>query len=58
MRATWDSYVIEILMIAGLLVYAINYTIGKSKNSVLASAWYQAHKELLESNFEIVGKYL
>ncbi|XP_062517904.1 PAT complex subunit CCDC47-like [Corticium candelabrum] len=55
MRATWDSYVIEILMIAGLLVYAINYTIGKSKNSVLASAWYQAHKELLESNFEIVG---
>ena len=58
MHSTWDSYIVEILMVAGLLVYALNYTIGKSKNSLLASSWYKAHKEILEANFEVVGKEL
>lgn len=54
-HSTWDSYILEILMVAGLMVYAVNYTIGKSKNSLLASSWYKAHREILEANFEVVG---
>ena len=42
-------------MAAGILVYFINFFTGKSKNARVASAWFDAHKELLESNFALVG---
>ncbi len=45
-------------MLAGLGVYFLNFLAGKAKNSKLAQAWFNAHKELLESNFHIVGRYL
>lgn len=46
----------EILMVTGLLAYIMNYIIGKNKNSRLAQAWFNSHRELLESNFALVGK--
>ncbi len=46
----------EILMVTGLLAYIMSYLIGKNKNSRLAQAWFNSHRELLESNFALVGK--
>lgn len=46
----------EILMVTGLLAYIMNYIIGKNKNSRLAQAWFSSHRELLESNFALVGE--
>jgi len=55
LRTNWDSFYLEMLMLAGLGVYCLNFLAGKSKNSKLATAWFNAHKELLETNFSIVG---
>lgn len=46
----------EILMVTGLLAYIMNYIIGKNKNSRLAHTWFNSHRELLESNFALVGE--
>ena len=56
LRTNWDSFYMEMLMLAGLGVYFLNFLAGKSKNNRLAQAWLNAHKELLEANFSIVGK--
>lgn len=55
LRARWDSFYLEILMIAGLLVYFINYIAGKSKNCRIAETWFNDHKQILEENFSLVG---
>ena len=43
------------LMIAGIVVYFLNFFTGKSKNQRIANAWFTAHKSLLDSNFALVG---
>jgi len=55
LRTNWDSFYLEMLMLAGLSVYLLNFLHGKSKNNKLAQAWFQSHKELLEANFAVVG---
>ncbi|XP_043911128.1 PAT complex subunit CCDC47 [Protopterus annectens] len=55
LQNSWESYYMEILMVTGLLAYIMNYIIGKNKNNRLAQAWFNSHKELLESNFALVG---
>uniref|UniRef100_A0A3Q3XGW9 PAT complex subunit CCDC47 n=1 Tax=Mola mola TaxID=94237 RepID=A0A3Q3XGW9_MOLML len=55
LQNSWESYYMEILMVTGLLAYIMNYIIGKNKNSRLAHAWFSSHRELLESNFALVG---
>lgn len=55
LRARWDSFYLEILMVAGLLVYFINYIAGRSKNYRIAEAWLNDHKQLLLDNFSLVG---
>nr|CAB3228587.1 coiled-coil domain-containing protein 47-like [Phallusia mammillata] len=52
---SWDKYFIEILMVAGLSVYLINFFIGKTKNGNIASAWLKCHLEFLQTQFELVG---
>ena len=37
--------------------YLLNYMNGKAKNQRLATAWLNCHRELLESNFSLVGAY-
>lgn len=54
-RANWDSYWLEILMIAGLIVYFLNFATGKSKNTKIANVWFQTHRSMLEENFSLVG---
>uniref|UniRef100_A0A0A9Z0B6 PAT complex subunit CCDC47 n=4 Tax=Lygus hesperus TaxID=30085 RepID=A0A0A9Z0B6_LYGHE len=54
-RSNWDSFYLEMLMIAGLVVYFINFFSGKSKNSKMANLWYTTHKTVLEDNFSLVG---
>lgn len=56
LQNSWESYYMEILMVTGLLAYIMNYIIGKNKNSRLAQAWFTSHRELLESNFAVVGE--
>lgn len=51
----WDSYYIEMLFLAGLFVYFINYAFGKNKNIKIANNWLLAHKTFLEDNFALVG---
>lgn len=54
-RNNWDSYWVELLFIAGLVVYFVNYAMGKNKNIKIANSWLSAHKQLLEENFALVG---
>ncbi|XP_075153594.1 PAT complex subunit CCDC47 [Haematobia irritans] len=54
-RTHWDSYWMEMLMLAGLLVYFTNFFAGKAKNAKLAHLWYTTHKGLLDDNFVLVG---
>lgn len=55
LRTNWDSFYMEMLMLAGLGVYFLNFLAGKSKNSKLAQTWLTVHKDLLEANFSVVG---
>lgn len=55
LRANWEGFYAEILTLAGLAAYALNFFAGRSKNSRLATAWLKSNKELLESNFSVVG---
>ncbi|KAI8121910.1 hypothetical protein FF38_09649 [Lucilia cuprina] len=54
-RTHWDSYWMEMLMLAGLMVYFTNFFAGKAKNAKLAHLWYSTHKGLLDDNFVLVG---
>nr|CAI5843584.1 unnamed protein product [Callosobruchus analis] len=54
-RQNWDSYYLEILMMSGLIVYFVNFATGKSKNTKIAHAWFQTHRQILEDNFSMVG---
>ncbi|EDV27254.1 uncharacterized protein TRIADDRAFT_55006 [Trichoplax adhaerens] len=51
----WEAFSSEIMIICGLVVYAINFFAGRSTNSRLAYAWYESARQLLESNFAVVG---
>ncbi|KAG8185618.1 hypothetical protein JTE90_026082 [Oedothorax gibbosus] len=55
LRRNWESFYLEFLMIAGLLVYFINFIAGRNKNQKLAMAWFNSHRHILESNFALVG---
>lgn len=55
LRARWDSFYLEILMIAGLVVYFINYIAGRSKNCRIAESWFNDHNQLFNDNFSLVG---
>lgn len=55
LRDRWDSFYLEILMITGLMVYFINYIVGRSKNARIAEQWLTDHRQLLLDNFSLVG---
>lgn len=55
LRGNWDSYYMELLLAAGIAVYFINFLTGRAKNEAIARTWLQAHRDLLESNFALVG---
>lgn len=51
----WHSYWVELIFVSGLVVYFINYTIGKGKNVNICTQWIAAHRSFLEENFALVG---
>ena len=55
LRSNWESYYLEFLMIGGLVVYFLNFIAGRSKNQKMADTWFEVHKDLLYSNFALVG---
>ncbi|XP_040078687.2 PAT complex subunit CCDC47 [Ixodes scapularis] len=55
LRSNWESFYMEFLMLAGLLVYFTNFVAGRNKNHRLASTWFNSHLSLLEENFSLVG---
>ena len=42
-------------MVIALLGYLINFLIGRTKNSRLASIIYRSQRDLLDRNFSLVG---
>ncbi|CAH8629321.1 unnamed protein product [Heterobilharzia americana] len=52
---SWDNFHLEMLFIMALLIYILNFVIGRSKNTQLASSWFTVHQSLLEANFAVVG---
>ncbi|CAF2859841.1 unnamed protein product [Rotaria sp. Silwood2] len=51
----WEAYHCEAIMIIALLIYLINFLIGRSKNARLATTLYSSQRDLLERNFSLVG---
>ena len=54
-RGRLEAYVAEIVMMTVVVVYFLNYLTGRSKNVKLAQAWLDAHRDLLEAQFALVG---
>lgn len=55
LRARWDSFYLEMLMVTGLLVYFINYMVGRSKNARIAEQWLIDQQQVLVENFSLIG---
>lgn len=51
----WHSYWVELIFVTGLVIYFINYTLGKGKNVQICTQWFAAHRTFLEENFALVG---
>lgn len=54
-RTHWDSYYMEMIMLAGILAYFANFIIGKGKNTKIVNNWLTTHRSILEDNFILVG---
>jgi len=55
LRSNWESYYLEIIILAGLVLYFINFFVGRAKNQKIAETWYSTFKQLLQDNFAMVG---
>ena len=55
MRTQWENYYLEMLMVAGIVVYFLNFFTGKAKNQKIATSWFNSHRPILESNFSLIG---
>ncbi|CAM4764235.1 unnamed protein product [Rotaria magnacalcarata] len=51
----WEAYYCEGIMIIALLGYLINFLIGRTKNSQLATAIFRSQRDMLRENFTVVG---
>ncbi len=55
MHSRWDSYSLEILFLLGVTIYVANFLVGRGKNAKIARVWFDAHRQILEDNFALVG---
>ena len=57
----YDSYKkqaqVELLLLFVLVIYLVNYVIGKQANHNIATQWFDAHHNLLAEQFSLVGEY-
>ena len=44
LRNNWENYYLEMLMVAGIVVYFLNFFTGKAKNQKIANSWFNSHK--------------
>lgn len=51
----WDSYYAEIIFASLIVIYFINFIVGRNRNEVLANAWLDVNRPLLDANFALVG---
>lgn len=54
-RSNWESYYLELIILAGLVLYFVNFFVGRSKNQKIAETWYQTFEPLMKENFSLVG---
>lgn len=55
LRSNWESYCLELVILAGLVLYFINFFVGRSKNQKIADTWFETFKGLMDDNFALVG---
>lgn len=55
LRSNWESYYLELVILAGLVLYFANFFVGRSKNQKIAETWYQTFEPLMKENFSLVG---
>ncbi len=51
----FDIYKIEVLCFFILLIYGINFYLGKRANEKLANDWLDSVRQVIADNFGIVG---
>lgn len=51
----WQNFVWEMVLLAGIFTYFFNFVVGRTRNSSIASTWFNTHQELLMKNFSLVG---
>ena len=39
MKPFWEAYLLEIFVASGIIVYVLNYLIGRTRNYSLAQSW-------------------
>ncbi|CAI5444374.1 unnamed protein product [Caenorhabditis angaria] len=54
-RSNWASYQVEAIVLAIILIYVINYLIGRATNQSIANAAFENCREILEEQFAVVG---
>lgn len=52
---SWDKYTIEMFLLIVVLIYLVNYLHGRSTNARIANTWFECHRDLLATNFALVG---
>ena len=55
LRSNWESYYLELMILAGLVLYFFNFFLGRSKNQKIAETWFEAFKGPLKEAFALVG---
>jgi len=50
-----NNFLVEVIMINIILMFAVNYFIGKKKNDSIAASWMQRIRPLLVNNFSHIG---
>ncbi|EFO94401.1 CRE-CCDC-47 protein [Caenorhabditis remanei] len=54
-RSNWASYQVEGLVVLVILIYLVNYIIGKTTNSSIAHVVFEMCRPTLEEQFSVVG---
>uniref|UniRef100_A0AC34Q1Z0 PAT complex subunit CCDC47 n=1 Tax=Panagrolaimus sp. JU765 TaxID=591449 RepID=A0AC34Q1Z0_9BILA len=54
-RLNWSSYQVEALCLVIIVIYLINYLIGKQRNQNVANKWFAENIDGLSEQFSLVG---
>eukprot|EP01006_Ploeotia_vitrea_P044185 TRINITY_DN66816_c8_g16_i1.p1 TRINITY_DN66816_c8_g16~~TRINITY_DN66816_c8_g16_i1.p1 ORF type:complete len:506 (-),score=304.31 TRINITY_DN66816_c8_g16_i1:99-1616(-) len=57
LKRDWSEYKYELVGVAFVIAYIINYFIGKRKNDAIAQTWFTTFQPVFEEQFERLGAY-